>query len=1319
MDFVPRRFRQISPESEKPVEGPFSMFEDCPVIVVLGEPGMGKSTCFHEEAERDSSAECIKVADFLSLKGEYFKETTLFLDALDEARVASGNVMQRLIRQIDDAGPRKVRISCRGSDWRGDADADRLEALYRAPPTILELLPLTPTEIETILRPMVVDERQFIADANDRNLLPLLENPQTLELLMEAVGHGGNWPRSRRDLFETALETLLSEPNKDHQRETDATVQRDRLAQAADHMAAMILLANLDGCALNPASKAEKYPPIQDFQGDVEAMKVAGGRRLFTPVGPERVTLKHRMIGEYLAGRHLAHLIKGGLPLNRVLALITGFDGGTLTDLRGVFAWLTLFLPQEAAEELVKRDPAGAATYGDVASWPLSVCHAVLDTLERDTHFSEIWLREVGRPLHGGFARPELAERLGDFLKSGRGDLLYIAAWSLSTGTPLPILGDDLLVYVRTDTFLACEAANAFAHACPARLSDLRGVLEDIAAGRLEDSLYVLRRDLLRLLYPAHLTPYEVVRLMVPRGKESWFLAGLDVIERTDDDNLIKLAEAMMEFTSACDRGGLDWVQLGDALCARLLPYFGELTRQERYNVLCLGARVGATIAANYEFHDPAVREFLTKHPSTISELLEVWRERYALAGPAEEHRAWTEFRYVTRRSSLPPAAIPDLIDIAREAHSDDLAFWLADEAARLIKELPPHMAQPHLEKLFRVAEGNHRIAECVQRAFVCWLPPRREPDPDAVAKWAMLRSTNQDLVRRERKELAAGKAFELLDYAIRVASEEIVVADIPMLLAAGPLSTPEVRLEAHFGKAVGRVLKGVRAYVANADLPSPEDLALTHLAGGEDPRVKRVDAAIHLIGNDLDVSGLPERCVAALAAQFTGKGTRLSPEWMKRLSAMRVREVAKAVHSYLKTRIRHGEWPSHLLRLERVSIFTPHPFIDIVREECFSYLEHARHCHGDVLRALLHVALARDPARTRLIAAKTLADNTLPSAHLGYWRTVAFLADHTQGAEWKCLVGADAEACRAAFWFVGIALSETGTGLGLSVSHIVCFFETFARPSGVTDADIKHQANVIRPLLNRLANDPSPETTGALARFLSDRTYKEWESQLALAAEAQARLRREVARNVPTLGQIVEALAGGPPANARDRVSVVSESLERIGRELLRGGFDGWKFFWNEDSGTPRSEDSCRDLLMNQLRQKLSPLGMTVEREGYFARHKRADLVVHQGRGKTPIEIKLHWNAALWKAPKEQLQEQYMSDPDCDGFGIYLVLWFGSPWGKKPPASPAGMVPSSPDELLSALQRHHVHPGIRYVVLDCGELRPTRNRTRALRLAD
>ncbi|MEW5994375.1 MAG: hypothetical protein AB1744_08260, partial [Candidatus Zixiibacteriota bacterium] len=334
-------------------------------------------------------------------------------------------------------------------------------------------------------------------------------------------------------------------------------------------------------------------------------------------------------------------------------------------------------------------------------------------------------------------------------------------------------------------------------------------------------------------------------------------------------------------------------------------------------------------------------------------------------------------------------------------------------------------------------------------------------------------------------------------------------------------------------------------------------------MSGGDDPRVRRLDAAVHLMEDHLDIATLPARAVAALAAQFAGKGTRLGPEWMERLLKMRTGEVAAAAKSYLTTFIRHGQWPHLFLRLERKSIFTPHPFVDLVREECFSYLEQARRCHGDVLRALLHVALARDPERVGVMATEALADRKLPSDHRGCWATVAFLTDTSYAERWSGLMEADLQARRAAFWFIGIALSETGTGLPLGTVHLTRIFDALAAQGAVTDDDAKHQGSVVRHLINRLADDPSPQATVALMLALSDPRCEAWQNWLALAVEAQARIRREAARKAPTLAEIVATLAAGPPANARDRLAVVAETIQTMGKELRHGSSDGWKSFW------------------------------------------------------------------------------------------------------------------------------------------------------------
>ena len=56
----------------------------------------------------------------------------------------------------------------------------------------------------------------------------------------------------------------------------------------------------------------------------------------------------HRHIAEFLGARHLAQLIDGagGLPIQRILALITGADGGVVTEMRGLSAWLAAQCPR-------------------------------------------------------------------------------------------------------------------------------------------------------------------------------------------------------------------------------------------------------------------------------------------------------------------------------------------------------------------------------------------------------------------------------------------------------------------------------------------------------------------------------------------------------------------------------------------------------------------------------------------------------------------------------------------------------------------------------------------------------------------------------------------------------------------------------------------------------------------------------------------------------------------------------------------------------------------------------------------------------------
>lgn len=161
----------------------------------------------------------------------------------------------------------------------------------------------------------------------------------------------------------------------------------------------------------------------------------------------------------------------------------------------------------------------------------------------------------------------------------------------------------------------------------------------------------------------------------------------------------------------------------------------------------------------------------------------------------------------------------------------------------------------------------------------------------------------------------------------------------------------------------------------------------------------------------------------------------------------------------------------------------------------------------------------------------------------------------------------------------------------------------------------------------------------------------------------------------------------------------------------MRKGDADGWRQFWNTASGkttTPKAENDGRNFLLQLLQFGLAPKGVSVEREGDFAAHKRADIVIRHHLSKLPIEIKRNFHADVWKAMDWQLAGQYAADPECQGYGIYLVLWFGPVKGFSMPTPPGGPArPKTPQEMQATLRLLADQAGlgnaIAIRVIDCG----------------
>ena len=260
MPIVDRIFAQLQPEPEdtESVPQPLSYYYSHPAVVILGDPGSGKSTSFEQSAATEPNAVFIPIRDFLTFQADRWEGKTLYLDGLDEQRAKSEDgrgALDRIRAKLDQLKRPRYRLSCRAADWYGGSETERLRAVSPDRKVlVLRLEPLSDADIITIAGDKLPDPPDFLVQAQRRGIDPLLRNPQTLELIIAEV-RDGVWPATRLDLFQKACERLLQETNPEH--EQGQYVPLDRLLTAAGYLCAVHLCGGTKGHALNPRDADE------------------------------------------------------------------------------------------------------------------------------------------------------------------------------------------------------------------------------------------------------------------------------------------------------------------------------------------------------------------------------------------------------------------------------------------------------------------------------------------------------------------------------------------------------------------------------------------------------------------------------------------------------------------------------------------------------------------------------------------------------------------------------------------------------------------------------------------------------------------------------------------------------------------------------------------------------------------------------------------------------------------------------------------------------------------------------------------------------
>jgi hypothetical protein len=181
-----------------------------------------------------------------------------------------------------------------------------------------------------------------------------------------------------------------------------------------------------------------------------------------------------------------------------------------------------------------------------------------------------------------------------------------------------------------------------------------------------------------------------------------------------------------------------------------------------------------------------------------------------------------------------------------------------------------------------------------------------------------------------------------------------------------------------------------------------------------------------------------------------------------------------------------------------------------------------------------------------------------------------------------------------------------------------------------------------------------------------------------------QRQLRRDTVYAPATLAEVTTVLTAGPPTTLEDLKAYVLDHLGAL-QAYVRGSDVGTRqMFYSR--GEPLIENDCRDRLIDLLLPRMNDRILLMP-EVQMPESKRVDIDVIRGRVGLPIEIKGQWHKHLWDAPAGQLDSLYARDWRADGYGVFLVLWFGEKVAKRLTASPDGVRPATPDVLKVMLE--------------------------------
>lgn len=755
---------------------PFAAMSGTPCLILLGEPGSGKSIALDQAFEEakgkgkpalkfglrgyDSSSELSNEIFGNPVFQDWLNDSyhlDLFLDSLDEGLLSLSVLSDILTRKLKNFPCERLnlRLTCRTADWRGTLEENLRQIWGKDDVGVYELAPLRRVDVEEAAGKNYLHSEAFIREIQARGAEPLAIQPITLKFLLRIYREDYQFPSTRKELYYKGCRNFCDE-NNPYRREAGkkGKLDIDKRMMIAGRIAAVIVFANRVAIWIGSGEAPSKnYISIQELCGTEllderefsvtetaieEVLKITS---LFSSYGDghNSFCFTHQTYAEFLAAWYIE---QHPMTLAQRMSLLqhpADPDRKLVSQLHQVAAWAASLLP-EVFQEIVKIDP-DVALQSDIENSSQENCAALVESLLK-LHNEEKLLYEPRSWLYRRLKNKNLIAQVQPYISdtTKSEDARYVAI-DIARACQLEVLQHDLANVAIDPSQPYWVRVNAAYAVSEIGDIETKKILKPLALGEAgDDPDNELKGYGLQATYPSHMKAEEVFNVLTqPNGN---YFGGTyqNFIARNFAEHLqvadLPLALAWVEAQQSRRELRYPFTELSDAIIflawehlesPGILEAFAKITSKKWDNRQIIKER-----------HKPSFDSLLLDNDAKRRLLLEMLVSM--ISSSTEEHPDWLFFGY--RTQVIIQKDFLWIIEQLQSSDSKDAQKIWAQLIQRTFRS--PECSPDKVNIILSISRTNKVLHE----VFEEWIEPMKLGSPEAIKVRDFYRKEQEGLSR-------------------------------------------------------------------------------------------------------------------------------------------------------------------------------------------------------------------------------------------------------------------------------------------------------------------------------------------------------------------------------------------------------------------------------------------------------------------------------------------------------------------------------------------------------------------------------------------